>query len=78
VKPYWTPEGMKSEKLLDHVFGVAGFGWYHVGEIKGGDYKNYKLSLLISSLPKAIKVFFGGGGQNASLTNPAKAINNNG
>lgn len=32
---------MKKENLLDHVLVSQDSGWYHVGEPKGGDYKNY-------------------------------------
>ncbi len=67
-------KAMKSEKLLDHVLVSQDSGWYHVGEIKGGDYKNYNY-ILTDFIPalrqqgfseEEVKTLF--------ITNPAKAF----
>lgn len=34
-------QNMKASNLLDHVLVSQDSGWYHVGEPKGGNYKNY-------------------------------------
>ncbi len=38
-------KALKTEKLLDHVLVSQDSGWYHVGEPRGGDYKNYNYIL---------------------------------
>jgi phosphotriesterase-related protein len=67
-------KAMKAEKLLDHVLVSQDSGWYHVGELKGGDYKNYNY-ILTDFIPalrqqgfseEEVKTLF--------ISNPAKAF----
>jgi len=67
-------KAMKSEKLLDRVLVSQDSGWYHVGETKGGDYKNYNY-ILTDFIPALRQQGFSEGEvKTLFITNPAKAF----